>query len=198
MYPFILSIILGVIVSLCIFKKDFWENRYVVLIIIPVIALVSMTTTNYILRGNLPKKVEIQHEKEIIPLYWNASDSIFNETLPYFGDIKRIPRTYELVEVDSLEQFKTNIIFYRYDTHIRVGWNADDKNRVNRRRADRTYFGVCDDNPRFEQRRLRYDTRHTNWVNDMSLPDIEIIRVLYITQAEFDALPEEYKREIPF
>jgi len=55
---FILSIIIVSIISLCFYKKKFWENRYLVLLIISGVALVSTLTTNYAIRGSLGTDIE--------------------------------------------------------------------------------------------------------------------------------------------
>ena len=201
MYTFILSTILVTIISLCIFKNRFWENRYLVLLIIAGTALVSMITINYAVRGGLPQRTVVMVSKDLIPFHYEIpNDTTYVDTIvvPNLGELNNRPRNSNFIEIDSIKQIKSHIMLYEYESSLRVGWNADDKNRVNRNRINRLYFGVCNENPRYETRTLKYDARNNMWLVGFSLPEIATINVLYIPQHEYDVLSEEYKQEIPF
>ncbi|MFW6246555.1 MAG: hypothetical protein ACOC22_00065 [bacterium] len=160
-----------------------------------------MTIVNFSVRNNLPTMVDVRISKELIPLYYTVNDSTRVDTIvPYFGEIKHPKNAFFLKsEIDSVaeKQIKSHIIFYEYDG-LRVGWNTDDKKRVERIKPNRIYFDVCDENPRYEIRTLIYDASNTSWVTSVSLPEIDRIYVLYIPQHEYDVLKDEYKRKLPF
>ena len=201
MYTFILSTILVTIISLCIFKNRFWENRYLVLLIIAGTALVSMITINYAVRGGLPQRTVVMVSKDLIPFHYEIpNDTTYVDTIvvPNLGELNNRPRNSNFIEIDSIKQIKSHIMLYEYDNRKIVAWNADDKNRVNRNGINRLYFGVCNENPRYETRTLKYDARNNRWLVGFSLPEIATINVLYIPQHEYNALSEEYKQEIPF
>ena len=104
MYTFILSTILVTIISLCIFKNRFWENRYLVLLIIAGTALVSMITINYAVRGGLPQVANVDISNDLIPFHYEIpNDTTYVDTvvIPNLGEVGRVPRNYNFVEIDS-------------------------------------------------------------------------------------------------
>jgi hypothetical protein len=202
MYTFIASVILVTIISLCVFKNRFWENRFLILLFIAGTSLVGMVVMSFMLRNSLPHIVEVETSKQLIPFYIKDTqllkDSIYMDTIvPNLGELNHNPKNSVFLksENDTVKQFKSHIIFYEYGG-LHVGWNADDKKRVNRTKPKNIYFGVCDENPRYEFITLNYDVTKTNWIS--LLPTIKSIMVLYIPQMEYDVLSDEYKREIPF
>jgi magnesium-transporting ATPase (P-type) len=58
MYIFLISVLLVSFIGLCFFKKKFWENRYLLLMIIGGVAIIATVTTNYITRNKYPLVLE--------------------------------------------------------------------------------------------------------------------------------------------
>jgi len=191
MYTFIASVILVTIISLCVFKNRFWENRYLILLIIAATSLVSMTTIGFVKRGGLPTKVSISQIKYLKDLY---VDSVNLDV------VNQIPKNNEFLksENDTIIQINSHVVIFKYNNRERVGWNANDNKKVDRKFVNDIYFDVCDENPRYERRALNYDTSKTGWINKFTLPEINYYYVILLPQHEYDALTDEYKRKLPF
>ena len=69
MLTFILSVALVSLICLCFFKKNFWENRYLVLLISGGVALIATLTINFSVRGKLQTKTEIIYTKPLAVFY---------------------------------------------------------------------------------------------------------------------------------
>lgn len=118
MYIFILSFLLTAFISLCFFKKKFWENRYLILLIGSGVALVATLATNYGIRGNLDTVTESVWEKPLNDFYLNDS-LISNQVSLIVGDDVGVYEHLIFVDdstsgIDSSSQVSTILI---YDTH---------------------------------------------------------------------------------
>ncbi|MDD5649116.1 MAG: hypothetical protein PHF86_01675 [Candidatus Nanoarchaeia archaeon] len=75
MLIFIGSVIITSIISLCFFKSKFWENRYLILLIIAGVSFIATLTTNYIIRGKLSTYTKVEWKKDIYTFY--LRDTLF-------------------------------------------------------------------------------------------------------------------------
>ena len=78
MLIFTISVILVSFICLCFFKKNFWENRYLVLLICGCVALIATLITNFSVRGHLQTKTEILWNKPLDTFYLPAN--LFKDT----------------------------------------------------------------------------------------------------------------------
>src|SRR6056297_3550351 len=107
MYIFLISVLLVSFIGLCFFKKKFWENRYLLLLIIAGVSVIATTITNFSTRGNYPIKAEVIREKPLSAMYIN--DSLLNDGLAIRGDkdfdFDDIPISYQsfIVKTDTLD-----------------------------------------------------------------------------------------------
>jgi len=220
---FIISLVVVSFISLCFFKKKFWENRYLVLFISGCVALVATLTTNYATRGKLGTRVETVWEKPIYSFYVENAlllDSIAmvkNEDWSFMSDfvgstsdsiaflLTRIDSTVTdsgFVYVDSTEiiimKSLTTLFFYNSDDMLKIGyWNGEDKKK---KVFDFVYIQPSEHDTisYFAKKRLFYDTKPNRWVAGFSLPHIKTVKCFYIPPTEYAMLPDSLIREMPF
>ena len=192
MYIFIISLVFVSFVSYCFLKKDFWKNRFLVLLIGAGVALIVTLATNYWMRSNLPVKVKIIWNKPLES--YNVIDSMFIDSVPliknkYIGD--KIPLSKN---IDSIQIRKINIFFGRKYVYYRI--NDDFENDL----VEDIYIAPSksDTIMYLEKRRLYYDRKSSNWITNFSLPSIKTIRCLYIPPTEYSTIPDSLINKIPF
>jgi hypothetical protein len=142
MLTFILSVALVSFICLCFFKKNFWENRYLVLLISGGVALVATLTINFLVRGKLQTKTEVMWTKPMAVFYMpedlilgNVKYSDVNDSLhstiakiniiknyDWYGDHKASEFYKNIVKRDTVKkdtlkkqrQFPVTIILYSW------------------------------------------------------------------------------------
>ena len=194
MYIFILSVLVVSFISLCFFKKRFWENRYLVLLISGGVALVATLTVNYATRNMNDKEVKTiwNHEIQVMALQDEFLDSTYFTKNSELG----------LGDHFSSDTTKTHIhsrhLFYYGDGGLRVGFAYDDN--MKSRDWDYIYFAESgsDTTAYITKQRIHYGERNSKWIADFSLPHIKTVRCLYLPPAEFAAIPDSLIRELPF
>ena len=199
MYIFILSILLVSFISLCFFKKKFWENRYIVLLLIGGVALVATLTTNYVTRGSLDTRVEIIWEKPIQS--FSVNDSFIVDGVPITIDEELSFSDHRVYLKDTITpKTITTILFYgdkRPDLR-KVGYfiNNDNKEKY----LQHIYIAPSENDSMayFAKRRLYYDNKPSKWLADFSLPYIKTIKCFYIPPTQYAALPDSIIKELPF
>lgn len=80
MTSIILSIIIAIIIGNCIFGKNFWENRIMVLGIAAALMIVSLTSATFIARKNMPIVRKTITTDKLLPFY--IPESLLRK-LPY-------------------------------------------------------------------------------------------------------------------
>jgi len=193
MWIYIISIIAVSFISLCFFKKKFWENRYLVLLLIAGVALVATLATNYSTRGSLDKKVEIVWT---VPLQvMNLNDSLVDST--YFSVDEELNRDDHLNGGDTtLTDRYSRHFFYYGDGGLRVGFASDDD--IKSRDWDYIYFAESENDTTAYYRKMKIKYDNTNkWVADFSLPTLKTVRCIYLPPSEYAAIPDSLIRELP-
>jgi hypothetical protein len=190
MYTFILSTIIVTIISLCVFKNRFWENRIIILLIIAIVSFLTTTTLGFILRKTLPIKTEV------------ISSEVLNEltTCDSISVVTSIPKVSDFIKQheDSCVIVKSHSILFTYKKNQRIGWIPDTtklKNEIHYVYVKNSYFRVCNDNPRIEKILITHDTSKNKWITDLTLPSIRTIFIIYLPQDEYDLLSDEHKRK---
>ena len=194
MYIFILAVLVTSFISLCFFKKRFWENRYLVLLISGGVALVATLTVNYSTRNMNEKEVRTIWTKEIQIIA--LQDSLVDES--FFTQDKELGCSEHLYSEDTTTTpTYSHHLFYYGDGGLRVGFGLD--NNLKSRDWDYMYFAESDSDTTayFTKQRVFYGSRNSKWVTEFSLPHIKTIKCLYLPPAEYSAIPDSLIREIP-
>ena len=216
---FLSSIVLGAIIGKCFFKKKFWENRYMVLIIIMGIAFVGTLTTNYVVRANTPIIAEVVSEKELDVFFLN--DSMYVNDLPLVFDDnwsfkKDSDNPYQSLKakfvfhIDSVsgdtvktQRKSANLMFYDME-------ETDGLWKIGHINNGRTYmywedtYIIPNDNDTIPATFMKITQRHdrsamnSKWVTPFSIPRIKQIKVFAIPPTQYAAIPDSLIRELPF
>jgi hypothetical protein len=211
MFIFIISVIIVSFICLCFFKGNFWENRYLILLICGGVALVVTLTTNLIIRGHLQTKTEIVSTSPLYTFY--VQDSLFNDSLSCINNTSFI-KDFDFInnhnaseffklKKDSLhKQIPVTILLYTQDKKnktIFVGtfWKSfkQDYDEL----SDVYLAPSQADNIAYRcKKKLVYDVPKSNWLTGFSLPRINTIVILYIPPREYKLIPDSLIRKIPF
>lgn len=237
MLIFTLTVLLTTVISLCFFKKNFWSNRYLILLIIVGVSFIATLTTNYIVRNKLSTRSEIIWKKNIHLFYINDSsfykkdsiniqysdtgyvgkkpilvnvkkkilkiDSLVNKDSTflfiknwdyYSQDVNK----FLLTKKDSIHQIPTHYIFYTTNNDTIIGFfeDIDDQDYY---KFNDVYIDKSPDNTSYLlNKKLYYDTKTSNWLTGFSFPSISSIKILYIPAKEYNNIPKQFLRKIPF
>jgi hypothetical protein len=201
MFIFLLSIVVVVIISFCFFGKRFWENRYLILLIIGGVSLVLTIITNYAVRGKFETKSEVLYKKPIHNFY--VQDSLFK------GNSKtRIIENWKFVKYNDKyftnkkdkkhKQTPVTFIIYTHENKMYVA--VYKKGNKGLYYFDEIYFApspadtiayVC-------KKTLVYDIPPTNWITGFSMPRVSAIKILYVPPKEYKLIPDSLIRKLPF
>ena len=189
MYIFIISVLLVSLISLCFFKKNFWENRYLVLLISGGVALVATLTTNYATRGNLGTRIKTVWEQPIQIM--NLNDSLIDSCA--FTIDKELGFRAHLHAGDSLksEHYSRHLFYYK-NNGLRVGFNLN--NNLKSKNWKYVYIAKSDNDTTtyFTKKKLFYNKRQSKWITNFSLPYIKTIEYLYLPPIEYAMIPDHY------
>ena len=196
MYIYILAILAVSFISLCFFKKRFWENRYLVLVLIGGVALLATLTTNYATRSGLGTRLETisQYDIRVFSLNTTYSDTnnVTNGELTGFED--------HLVGADSTaaSKYSRHMFYYNSDGKLCVGFASEDD--LHAKTWKNIYIAPSNSENIAYYAKLRkyYNKRSDKWVTDFSLPYIESYHCLYLPPSEYAAIPDSLIRELPF
>jgi hypothetical protein len=212
--------IIVAIVCLIIFKNEFWENRYLVLLIGSVVAFVAILSTNFSVKNNLETKVVTNWSKPIqimnLTDYLFVSDSatvakITLDLKNYFCEdstSRTILTTNQIiVGSDTIYQTDTivasnikhsNYFIYTHNEKLKVVYTEDG--------GDVDYYYLADlyiipsesDTVAYIIKKTKYYDPNTKWVAGLSLPKIETIKCLCIPPTEYNKIPKSYLKDVPF
>lgn len=201
---FITSIIVVSLIGLCFFKKSFWENRYLLLMIIGVVALVATTTTNYIVRGKYDIIAELIKEKQL--KQYHVPDSLLTDGIPFqtneefsWSDFNHADST----TVDSIETetLKHSIVFYdmhKDEPYWKIGFIVNNNETYEYWEDVYIMQSPNDSLVYFSKLKLVYDfSNASNWISKHSIPRRKTIKCLYIPKAEYEMIPDSLIRELP-
>lgn len=208
MLIFVISVILVSFISLCFFKNNFWENRYLVLTISGGVALVATLSTNFVLRTHLETKLEIMFEESIEKFYITNPSLVdscvtfpLKKNFNFFGDYNS--SQFWKDPNDSLnKQIPIHILFYTHKGELYVGYirTKNEKQWYYKFKGDDLYIepSTSDTIAYISKKKLIYDIKPNNWVSGFSLPRIKTIRVLYIPPKEYKMIPDSLQHKTPF
>jgi len=220
MYIFILSTLLVSFIGLCFFKKKFWENRYLLLMIIGGVAIVATVTTNYIGRNNYALKTEVVRSTPLSSFY--VTDSLLNDGIPYKADdfsftslsytdiaiafdtlmvSTEIAKDSFHVELDTILRYNASVFFYDMDEkeqYKKIGYVKENGARKYRYWEDIYLLPTKDSVPAKAVLKLAYDIpSDSKWVTKYSVPRRKTFTCFYIPEAEYNAIPDSLIRELP-
>jgi hypothetical protein len=214
MLTFILSVILTSFICLCFFKKNFWENRYLVLLISGGVALVATTTINFAVRGHLSTKTETTWVKPMKTFY--VSTDLMLKDMPHLDSLSpeqvKLPiikdydyynshKATEFYKDTTKKQTPVTILFYQYGKtkEVYVGtftakgnqdyWLLEDV-YLQRSSADTVAY--------VSKKKQYYDVKPNNWITGFSIPRKSVITILHVPPREFDMIQDSLIRPIPF
>lgn len=204
MFTFIISFVLTSFICLCFFKKNFWENRYLILFINSGVALVATLVINFSVRGNLQTKTEIIYTKplhvfylpeKLIPKYSDSTGMQVIQDYNYYGK----HNASEFFKDTTKKQLPVTIILYQSDkNNIWVGTfkKAERQDYFN---TDAIYIvrSSADSVAYVSKKRQFYDAK-SNWISGLSLPCKSTITILHIPPKEYDMIPDSFIRPLPF
>ena len=197
MLIFLLSLGIVSFICLCFFKKKFWENRYLVLLISGVVALVATLTTNFAIRGKLETKVEIIWEKPIQKFLINDSLVVDSSLVSINEDLTFNDHLVHQNDSTVSKQY-TTILIHESKTLRRVGYYENNKQKYKYLKDVYIVSSTSDTIAYFTKKKLYYEQKSNRWVDDNSLPCIKTIKCFYIPPSEYAMIPDSLIRELPF
>ena len=192
---FILSILVVSFISACFFKKRFWENRYLVLLLIGGVALVATLTTNLITRNNLGTRVEIikKEDVRIFSVNQHLVDSMYIST----GEAENFKGHLSATDTTAPSMYARHMFYTNDDNNLCIGFATEDD--LHAKLLSGIYIAPTQDSVGYYAKlRQYYNKRSDKWVANISLPHIKTVRCLYLPPAEYVTIPDSLIRELPF
>jgi len=196
MWIYVTSIIVVSIIAKCFFKKNFWEYRYIVLLLIGGVALVATIATNYATRGSLGTRVETVWEKPVQVMVFK--DTLLRDDYAYTLN-RELSCSDHLVGEDSTATTRhSHYLFYYNDGDGKVGYALD--NDIKYEYWSNLYIAESpvDTVAHLAKLKQKYNKRQSLWIDDASLPTLKTVKCLYLPPSEFAAIPDSLIRELPF
>lgn len=198
---YLLSFLVTAFISLCFFKKKFWENRYLVLFIGGCVAIIAITTTNYFSRGNLPTKVEIAKQHQIKRFI--VPETYLIDSVPFVFDSTKTNWSFAngfRYDTTVANKVKT-IIFYDMDEHDdskKIGYMTESGRSTFKYLKNKYIVPSPNDSTAFWARVKQNYVRDSKWVAAFSLPRKNTIVCFFIPPNEYALLPDSLIKELPF
>jgi hypothetical protein len=207
MYTYILSVIIVSIISLCFFKKRFWENRYLILTIIGGVALIATLTINFSIRRNFEKKWIPYSKEEINTFYVNDSLLKFaTDSLDKKIRVPAVTKNFKFYDEYEFEDFKlkenqrtpVSVIVYQADKEPLIGYFINGMQYY--RELDKIYITLnsADNKAYHSKMKYVYDVPKNKWLPRFSVPRIKTIEVLNIPPQDYASIPDTLIRKLPY
>lgn len=194
MYIFILSLLAVSFISLCFFKKKFWENRYLVLLITASVAIVVTLSSNYISRNKLGTNTENILKDDLMLIAYNSSliDSAFTIT-----NDKSLDLSEHEYSKNNKGKRNSHYLLYYNGGSLKIGY-AINGTWYSKYLSD-VYIAPSTGKKLayYSKEKRRYNKRSSKWIADISLPRIKTIRCFYLPPSEYAAIPDSLIRKIP-
>lgn len=218
MYIYILSFLVVSFISLCFFKKKFWENRYLVLFISGCVAILATLTTNYFTRNGLPTEIEVVAIKDLPTFY--VGDTLLVDSVPYVADKDwdfeyDLDDTYHLCDtllkrttiagIDTvivLPKKAVTIMFY--DMELKPKKTSKIGYLRTNGKENYKYFNIAyilpspNDTTAFISRIAERYISESKWLPQFSLPRKRTITCFFIPPSEYETIPDSLLRTPPF
>lgn len=220
MYTFIISMVIVAIICLIIFKKDFWENRKIVLLIGSAVAFVAILSTNFSVKNSLRTKVVTNWTKPIQMM--NLSDSLFVSDSVIVAKIKLrdlqnyfcedstyrtiITTNQVVVDLDTIYQTDTiivpnirqsNYFIYTNNEKLKIVYTEDGDMHIYCLSNIYIIPSESDTVACIIKKTKCYDP-NTKWIAGFSLPKIKTIKCLCIPPIDYNKIPKSYLKDVPF
>lgn len=184
---FILSILIVSFISLCFFKKKFWENRYLVLLIIGGVALVATLTTNYATRNKLGTRVETIRSENI--RVFTVNNAFVDSNNIGLSDDKNLSGYLKGEDSTAVEKHARHLFYYN-DGNLYIGFSTEKK--LKSVEWEKIYIAPSQSDTVAYYAKLRqyYNKRSDNWVANISLPPIKTVTCLYLPPSEYASIPD--------
>jgi hypothetical protein len=186
------------------FQKNFWENRYLVLLISAGVALIATLTVNFSTRNRFHTKTDILWN---IPLHtFYVQDSLLKDSLKtplikdydYYND--HSAAEFFKNEKDTInKQIPLTALFYTKDDNVFIGYfKKSDRQGYMKLKDIYIAESEADSIAYYCKKRLVYDVKSNNWITGFSLPRIQTIYVFYLPPKEFATIPDSLINKPPF
>lgn len=185
MYTYFISALIGVIISKCLYGKQFNEKLATVAITVLCFTfggtlIVSSVFTNY-----LPTERIYTEKSKLLPItyyFFDKDTTVRFITVTKKGEKVGVTKADTVITRDSTPDYfymdyKSGVITYHtnYDTDFQEEkYNWDDVSIVQ-----------IDTNSWYGIEKTRYITDGNKWVTDMSIPKIETKDILYLNKAQY-------------
>lgn len=212
MLTFIVSVILVSIICLCFYKKDFWEHRYIVLLISGCAALAATLIVNFSSRGNLETKTEVSMVESMKTFYVRPdvyTSAVKQDSLN--GPRLSIVRNYNWYGDHNAKEFYKDTTKKQVPaTLILFSFGKKNDNRqvgIMNGHGHQDYFNInaiyfvkstSDSIAYVSKKVLYYDTKPNSWITGFSLPRKSSITILHVPPTEFAMIPDSLVRPLPY
>ena len=210
MFTFIFSVLLTSFICLCFFKKNFSENRYLVLLIGGGVALIATLIVNFSARGHLSTRTEVVYTKAMktfyVPINIIKKHSQPNDINNYvINNYNYYAENAGVFAKDTTkngrDKVPVTLIIYRWgkwNQYLQVGFMTPRGNQ-DYYDVDAEYFtkSSADTIAYVSKKRMYYDSK-SKWITGFSLPRKTTITILHVPPTEFALIPDSLIRPIPF
>jgi len=209
MYTFITIFALTIIICSCFYKKNMWENRYLVLLIGASLSLVSMISVNYVARSKADIKIVVNSEKKLSSFY------MINTDLKYAKDsnnvLKRLVKNNysfynnhdasEFIKSKKYPHSQTKISFILYENGGTryVGVFVDKRNgdQIDFYHLNNIYFQPSKDSNAYVQEEIAEYNVQSKWVVKGTIPSAKSATIIYVPKWEYAMIPNSLLRKLP-
>jgi hypothetical protein len=204
MLIFIISFLLVSVISLCFFKKKFWENRYLVLLIAGSVTFVATLTINLFVRGHFEKRIETIWNKPLYTFY--MPDSLINDTIKksflvnydWYSDYN----SNEFWKDSTKNQIPVSFVLFTDDVkgNNKIIGTFKSPKKQNYYDYNMIYIASSgNDTVKYiSKKKLVYSIPPSNWITGFSFPRVKTARILYIPPKEYAMIPDSLIRKLPF
>lgn len=201
MYIFILSTLVVSFIALCFFKKKFWENRYLVLLISGAVALSITLTANYIRRGKMETKIVSVWERPMKRFYVNDSLVIDSSRIGINDELGISDYTVDRNDSITPKRVTSFLIYDMAEKNsYKIGYYDANKDKFDYQYLKEVYIASSgsENDSYYTKKRLVYDPKPNKWIASFSLPRIETIKCFYVRPSDYQAIPDSLIKKLPF
>jgi len=195
MYTFILSILVVSFISLCFFKKKFWENRYLVLLITASVATVVTLSSNYIGRNKLGTTTENIFEKKLMNVGYDAA---LIDSTPYFitNNEDRKLSAHQYNDKSNRKRVSHYLLYYD-EGSLKIGYGTNDT--WDYQYLNKVYIlpSTSEKVAYYSKDKVIYNKRSGKWIANISLPRVKTIKCFYLPPSQYNAIPDSLIRKMP-
>lgn len=193
MYKFVLITLIVTFISACFFKKRMWENRYLILLIIAGVSIITNLTTNYIVQSKLNKKVITAWKKPVVQ--YDLNKNVIDNN--YIVRDKKTEFT-DCIKDSANNMIKSFHLFYYDDGKLMFAYKIGNKYKSFSLNDIYILSSNSDTVAYFAKKLQKYATKSNKWIVSYSLPTINTATYFYLPPKEYATIPDSLKRKLPF